>query len=179
MIARNWRWIAGTLLIGAVVHVVSLLLLPRLIMTRTMAAMNRIAPDNTIFYPPRPTAKARSVVRPSPDLLYSICVYDLSVAGGALRISAHDMPNTYWSVSVFDANTNNFYALDDRQAETGAADFLLASKDASITASQLPVIAAPTNRGIILFRTLVDDERRLPEIDAARRNANCAPYKTG
>jgi len=179
MISRNWRWIAGTLLIAIVVHVVSLLLLPRLIMMRTMAAMTRMAADNTIFYPPRPTAKARSIVRPSPDLLYSICVYDLGRAGGALRISTHDMPNTYWSVSVFDADTNNFYALNDRQAKTSAADFLLAAKGASITARQLPVIAAPTDRGIVLFRTLVNDERRLSEIDAARHDADCAPYKTG
>ncbi len=179
MISRNWRWIAGTLLIAAVVHIVSLLLLPRLIMMRAMAAMTRMAVDNAIFYSPRPTAKSRSIVRPSPDLLYAICVYDLRAAGGVLRISTHDMPNTYWSVSIFDADTDNFYALNDRQAKTGAADFLLAAKGASITAGQLPVIAAPTNRGIVLFRTLVDDERRLPEINAARHNANCAPSKTG
>jgi uncharacterized membrane protein len=179
MILRNWRWIVGTLLIAAAVHAVSLLLLPRLIMMRTMAAMTKVAADNTIFYPPRPTANARSVVRPSPDLLYSICVYDLDAAGGILRISTHDMPDTYWSVSLFDADTNNFYTLNDRQAKTGAVDFLLATKGASITAGQRPVIAAPTGRGIVLFRTLVDDERRLSEIDAVRHNANCAPYKAG
>ena len=179
MIARSWKWIAGTLLIALIVHAASVLLLPRLIMMRTMAAMTKTVADNTIFYPPRPTAKARSIVRPSPDLLYSICVYDLGAAGGALRISTHDMPNTYWSVSVFDAETNNFYALNDRQAKTGRADFLLAAKGTSIAAGQLPVIGAPTDRGIVLLRMLVDDEHRLSEIDAARHNAKCAPYKAG
>jgi uncharacterized membrane protein len=179
MIARNWKWIAGTLLIAVVVHAASVLLLPHLIMMRTMAAMTRTVADNTIFHPPRPTAKARGVVRPSPDLLYSICVYDLGAAGGALRISTHDMPNTYWSVSVFDAETNNFYALNDRQTTAGGADFLLVAKGASIAAGQVPVIAAPTDRGIVLLRTLVDDEHRLPEIDAARHNAKCVPYKAG
>ena len=179
MIARNWKWIAGTLLIAVLVHAASLLLLPRLIMMRTMAAMTRRAAVNTIFFPPRPTAQARGIVRPSPDLLYSVCVYDLGAAGGVLRISTHDMPNTYWSVAVFDAETNNFYALNDRQSKTGAADFVLASKGASIAAGPLPVISAPTDRGIVLFRTLVADESRLAEIDAARHNANCAPYKAG
>jgi uncharacterized membrane protein len=179
MIARNWTWIAGTLLIAVIVHLASVLLLPRLIMTRTMAAMMRTAAPNTIFYPPRPSAKARGVVRPSPDLLYSICVYDLSAAGGALRISTHDMPSTYWSISIFDAETNNFYALNDRQAKTNAADFLLSAKAASPDDSRLPVIVSPTDRGIILLRTLVDNETRLPDIEAARHNANCAPYKTG
>jgi len=106
VIARNWKWIAGALLIAAIVHVASLLLLPRLIMLRTMSVMARSASANTILHPPRSGARSRTVVRPSPDLLYSICVYDLRAAEGAVRVSIHDMPDTYWSVSVFDADTN-------------------------------------------------------------------------
>jgi len=179
MIARNWKWIAGMLLIAAVVHAASLLALPRLIMLRTMTALTRSASANTIFYPSQPTARSRGVVRPSPDLLYSICVYDLNAASGAVRISTHDMPNSYWSVSVFDADTNNFYALNDRQAKTGATDFVLVALGTSAASKTLPVVMAPTNRGIVLFRTLINDERRLAEIDAARRHADCAPYKAG
>jgi len=41
------------------------------------------------------------------------------------------------------------------------------------------VVAAPTNRGIVLFRTLVNDEAQLAAIDAARHNAACEPYKAG
>jgi hypothetical protein len=41
---------------------------------------------------------------------------------------------------------------------------------------RLPVVFAPTNRGIVLFRTLVDVESRVTEIDAGRRNADCSPY---
>jgi uncharacterized membrane protein len=124
------------------------------------------------------TWRSRAVVRPSPDLLYSICVYDLSAADGVVRVSAHDMPQSYWSVSVFDANTDNFYALNDRQAKTGAADFLLAAPGTSAAGdSRLPVIAAPTNRGIVLFRTLVNDESGIAAIDVARHNAACEPYK--
>jgi uncharacterized membrane protein len=38
------------------------------------------------------------------------------------------------------------------------------------------VIEAPTNRGIVLFRTLVNDETHIAEIDAARHYAACEPY---
>jgi uncharacterized membrane protein len=118
-------------------------------------------------------------VRPSPDLLYAICVYDLGAANGAVRVSTHGMPNTYWSVSVFDADTDNFYTLNDRQAVTGSVDFLLMAKQASVSDGRLPVVAAPTRRGIVLFRALIDDEKRLAEIDAARHLADCAPYRAG
>jgi uncharacterized membrane protein len=179
VIARNWKWIAGALLIVAIVHVASLLLLPRLIMLRTMSVMTRSASANTILHPPRSSARSRTVVRPSPDLLYSICVYDLRAAGGAVRVSIRDMPETYWSVSVFDADTNNFYALNDRQAKTGSADFLIAESGAPANDERLPVVAAPTSRGIVLFRILVNDDARMAELDTARRHAHCAPYRTG
>jgi hypothetical protein len=57
MIARNWKWMAGTVLVAAVVHAASLLALPRLIMLRTMTAITRSASANTIIYPPQPTAR--------------------------------------------------------------------------------------------------------------------------
>jgi uncharacterized membrane protein len=177
MIARQWKWIAATLAIAVVVHIATLLALPRLIMMRTMSTITRLVAANTMLYPPRPTARSRGVVRPSPDLLYSICIYDLTAVNVALRVSTHDMPDTYWSVSIFDANTDNFYALNDRQAGNGAADFLLVAPGASPSNDRLPVVTAQTSRGIVLFRTLIDHEDRLAEIDAGRRNADCSPYR--
>jgi uncharacterized membrane protein len=178
MMARSWKWIAAALLVAAIVHVATVLLLPRLIMIRTMAGIARSAGFNTIMHSPRATARSRSIVGPSPDMLYSLCVYDLDAADGVVRVTTHDMPETYWSVSVFDADTNNFYVLNDRQANTGAADFLLAAPGKSPHAGRLPVVAAPTNRGIVLFRTLVNDNSRLAGIDAARHYASCEPHKT-
>ena len=178
MIARGWKWIAATLLVAAVVHGVTVLFLPRFVMLRTMKGIAKTADAaDTILHAPRATWRSRTVVRPSPDLLYSICVYDLGAAG-AVRISTHDMPQTYWSVSVFDADTNNFYAINDRQAKSGATDFILMPQGKSTEASRLPVVAAPTNRGIVLFRTLVNDEADVARIDAGRHNAACEPYKT-
>jgi uncharacterized membrane protein len=176
LIARNWKWIAATLLVAAVVHGATVLLLPRLIMLRTVAGISKQASANTILHAPRPTSRSRGVVRPSPDLLYSICVYDLNAAGGAVRVSTHDMPETYWSVSLFDANTNNFYAVNDRQTKAGAADFLLTLPGAAVESAGLPVVVPPTGRGIVLFRTLINDESRMAEIDAARHSAACIPY---
>ncbi|HXN70794.1 MAG TPA: DUF1254 domain-containing protein [Bradyrhizobium sp.] len=126
---------------------------------------------------PRATWRSRSVVRPSPDLPYSICVYDLGAAGGAVRVSTHGMPQSYWSVSVFDADTNNFFALNDEQSTTGEVNFVLMPQASSAEAGRLPIVGARTSRGIVLFRTLVNDEAHLAEIDAARHNAACEPYK--
>ena len=101
----------------------------------------------------------------------------IDAADGAVRVSTHDMPETYWSVSVFDADTNNFYALNDRLAKSGAADFILMPQGKSAGTGQLPVVVAPTSRGIVLFRALVNDESQVAGIDAARHNAACEPFK--
>ena len=56
MIARGWKWIAAMLLVAAVVHGATVLLLPRLIMLRTMNGITKTAgASNAILHGPRAT----------------------------------------------------------------------------------------------------------------------------
>ncbi|HXC56092.1 MAG TPA: DUF1254 domain-containing protein [Rhizomicrobium sp.] len=172
---RNWAWIAATLLLAAAVHVASVMLTPHVIMALTMRGIaSRAGLLNHMVHGRRPTAASRGVVRPSPDLLYSSCVYDLS--GGPVRVHASGMPATYWSVSLFDADTDNFYVVNDRQAKTGGVDFLIVppSQDRPLPGN---VVRSPSLRGLVLVRTLIDDERHVAAIDAARRHAACEAYR--
>jgi|HubBroStandDraft_5_1064220.scaffolds.fasta_scaffold359247_2 uncharacterized membrane protein len=173
-LARNWLYLAMTLMIAAAAHVASVVYLPDLIMARTMAKLAGAGGVNTMLHGARATDASRAVVRPSPDLLYSTCVYDLDKAGGRLRVHAAGMPRTYWSVSAFDARTDNFYVLDDRQARSGAFDVTFAGPGAAAHPGD---IRSPTARGIILVRTLIESEARLAAIDAARRAARCEAAK--
>jgi uncharacterized membrane protein len=173
---QNWPWLVFTVAIAAVVHVGLVIATPRVIMWRTMTTIARVGHGyNTIAHARRPTATSRGIVRPSPDLLYSTCVFDLDAAGGALRVHARGMPRTYWSVSAFDDDTNNFFVENDRQAK-GGVDFIIAAPGHYVDTT-LPVVAAPSVRGLVLFRTLINDETRLAEIDQARRGAACEPFK--
>ena len=60
-------------------------------------------------------------MRPSPDLAYSACVYDLSA--GPIRVTAAAWDD-YMSVSAFAANSDNFFVSNDREAPNGV-DFTL------------------------------------------------------
>ncbi|HEY4941623.1 MAG TPA: DUF1254 domain-containing protein [Rhizomicrobium sp.] len=175
-LGRNWTWIAAALAVAVVVHVASVFAVPRLIMMRTMTAIARNAGGvNRMTHGKRPTSASRGVVRPSPDLLYSSCIFDLKAAGGALHVHAAGMPRTYWSVSLFDEDTNNFYVVNDRQAKTGSVDFIIVpphqDKPPLGTA-----VRSPSERGLVLFRTLIDDETHVADIDRARRGAACEPF---
>lgn len=56
---------------------------------------------------PRVTPQTQTIVRPSPDLAYAICLIDLSE--GPVRLSVPTWPE-YGSLSIFDASTDNIYA---------------------------------------------------------------------
>jgi uncharacterized membrane protein len=174
--ARHWPWLAAALAIALAVHAASVLVLPRAIMWRTLAVLSRDAGTNTMSHAQRANADSRLIVRPSPDLLYSTCPFDLAKAHGALRVHAQGMPATYWSVSAFDAATGNFFVRNDRAARGGAVDFLIIAPGTFVDGTRLPVIVSPSERGIVLFRTLINDETRLAEIDARRRNAACEAF---
>jgi uncharacterized membrane protein len=161
-------WIVATLAVAAVVHYFTLVRTPGFIMNRVMMRMGEV---NHIHHQGRVTAASRGVVRPSPDLLYSVCPFDLSQ--GALHVTAKVPQGTYWSVSIFDSQTNNFYVMNDRQVK-GAVDLVVMTglTDVRIPGDATKIIS-PTAKGLVLFRTLINDEKNFAAIDRLRRTANC------
>lgn len=171
---KTWpMWIAGTVVLAAVFHILTVFALPYGIMNRAMAGIERQAGGaNKALYPEPVTAAARGIVRPSPDLLYTACVFDVGTQ--PLRLTS-PVPDTYWSLSMFAANTDNFFVVNDRQARSGSIEIVLAVDDSAKSANGAPVVVAPTSRGIILFRSLIASDEAQTEIDAMRRQSRCEP----
>ena len=73
---------------------------------------------------------------------------------------------------MFDDATNNFFVLNDTHAN-GAVDFFVMSphEDQEPPGKR---IRSPSETGLVVFRTLVNDEKNLAAIDKARRQAKCA-----
>jgi uncharacterized membrane protein len=168
--------IFGIVIIAAITHIASVWLLPRAIMYRTMSRIAE-AGINEIHFGKRPDETARGVVRPSPDLLYSTCPYDLSA--GPLRVRSPVPNDTYWSVSLFDAATNNFYVRNDRQVYAGKSsvvDFVIVPPGSHEDTENMPRVESPSTKGLVLFRTLINDEKNLAAIDALRREASCTTW---
>lgn len=171
---KTWPiWAAGTVALAAVFHILTVFGLPYGIMDRAMAGIaSQAGGVNKPAYPDRATAASRGIVRPSPDLLYTACVYDVSEQ--PVKITS-PVPDTYWSLSTFASNTDNFFVVNDRQAKSGRIEIILTADENTKTEPGVPVVITPSTRGIVLFRSLISSEESRAEIDAMRRQSNCEP----
>lgn len=168
-------WIRLTLIgvIAAIVgHGAVILDAPYVLMSAAMAKISRQGTRvNVWIHPPRTTEASRTVVRPSPDLAYSSCIYDLS--RGPIRVTAAPWDD-YMSVSIFAASSDNIFAINDRQAPRGVDLTLVKDGDTVAAPSGSTLVRSPSTRGIILQRRLAPTAARFAIAAAARAHDICA-----
>lgn len=108
---------------------------------------------------------------PSPDLLYSKCVYNVS--DGPVRVNT-PVPDAYWSMSVYASNTDLVAVVNDRELQGHRLDAVFALRGQA-TPAGVRVIEVPSARGVAFFRTLVEDPAQEALLDALRRQGSCGP----
>jgi uncharacterized membrane protein len=143
-------------------------LLMRVVMQRMGAEVGAIE-----FRHGAPTvAERQPVVRPSPDLLYSTCAFD--VARGPVLVDVPAIAGHYWSVSIFDARTDVAAVRSDRDTGGGPARLALLAPGQTAPAGYEPVPLAHA-RGLALIRVLISGEADYRAIDPVRQQATCRP----
>ncbi len=134
----------------------TLVSLPGLIMDQALSKLTPTESEfNSVIHFPMVTEHARSVVRPSPDIIYSGCRFDLTQ--GAVRVTLPSLDlDHYASISFFDDRTNHFHSVSnhDLDGRMGMISLVRASdlSDHSPTDHQ---IAAPSDQGLVLFRRIL------------------------
>lgn len=145
-----WKYVAGALIVAALVHVAAILAIPYALMNVAMERIGAAAGVNAWRLGDRVTAESRWVVRPSPDFAYSTCVFDLG--NGPIVITAAPWGD-YWSLSLYGANSDNFFVIDDREAHAGA-EITLVRRGAARPENAITVVESPSTRGVALIRRL-------------------------
>jgi hypothetical protein len=178
---RLWFYRALTLLVTALlVHVLAVWAAPRLIMQVLMngPAAQKMNMHNQAAFPEAVTAKSRSVVMPSPDMLYSVCAYDLRER--PLRVHAAPALRNYWSIALYAANSDNFFVRNDLQAAGRPVDLWLVAPGGNPQQTSPPegaeVVVSPSSTGFLLMRVLTTDyEAEKAVVEPARRTLQCTP----
>lgn len=177
---RLWLYrILALLITSILVHLLVVWAAPRLIMHVLMngSVAKTLDMNNKAAFPPPVTAQSRSVVMPSPDLLYSVCAFDVSQ--GPVRVRANPQLSTYWSIALYANNSDNFFVINDRNANGQAVDLWLVSKEANVggipTPSGSTVVITPSTTGFLLMRVLTGDyELEKATVEPARRTLSCS-----
>ena len=170
------RLVLTTLALAVVLHVGIVVAVPHGIMAIFLARFTAQAGVNRVARPGLPDDKARGVVAPSPDLLYGVCAFDLG--GGPVRITLQP-PAGYWSVALYDRNTDNFYHRNDGDTAGGHVELILTvgapppALSARFPAAQF--VITPHHTGLMLARLLVLDRGKPDSALAAQASLRCDP----
>ncbi len=162
-------WFILTLIIVAgLAHWATVRAFPSFAMSQ---AMERLSGGgvNGFAHAPRTTSESRAVVRPAPDLLYSVCVYDLWRAPVTITVTPG---SGYWSLSLYDQRSDNFAVYNDETHPQGVTVTLVRAGAAGPADAAL-VVESPSRTGIALVRRLTPDDAAFAAADAMRQGDSC------
>lgn len=142
--------------------------------------------DNQFSHMPPPDHNSRRVVRPSPDLAYSICAFNLKDNPQELimHIPAARLDGVnYWSASAFAANTDNFWVMNDLDTDQNPVRVLVLSEAQgqmkqymhSDNYADYIKVVAPTEKVALLLRHLILEESDIAQVDLSRADNICRP----
>jgi uncharacterized membrane protein len=177
MIRVLFTIIAGVLL-GGVVHLVSVLALPRL---ATQDAYSRLTPTTKLnAVTPLPLTDPNNEPMPfmDPAFAAAICRYDLS--SGPIKLTV-PVSQAYTSVSFYTRNEVAYYAINDRSAGRKVIELDLMTEaqhaelpeDEDVTAADRLIIDSPTATGLIVLKALAPEPGLMPQAQASLSAASC------
>lgn len=169
------RWI-GPIVLAAIAAFgawyITLAATPQFIMARAWDRLAAQTGVNRMTHTLLVTAERQTIVRPSPDLAYSVCAFDL--AQGPLKVHANPVPGHYWSLTVFDSKTNVAFVESDRDSKGAAVDVVLATGDQKVP-DGARAVTMPSARGVALLRVLLNNRGEFDAVTGFRGQSFCRP----
>jgi uncharacterized membrane protein len=177
---RMALWLLGALLLGGIVHLATVLLLPRLASQDAYARVSAIAPLNSVVPIPPPTPDNAVMPFMDPAFAMSVCRYDLS--RGSLKFSV-PISQAYTSVSFYTRSDVAYYAINDRAAGRRVIELDLMTpaqradlpENEDVTRADRLIVTSPTTTGLIVIRALTPEAGWIPAARNALAAARCRP----
>jgi uncharacterized membrane protein len=170
--------ILGGVLLGGIVHLATVIILPRTATQDAYARLTAIAPVNTVVALPAPTPEKAVMPFMDPAFASAVCRYDLSQ--GPLKLTVPVSP-AYTSVSFYTRNDVAYYAINDRAAGRRVIELDLMTtaqheqvpEDEEITAADRLIVESPTPTGLIAIRAMAPEPGLMRAAQAAIAAAKC------
>lgn len=170
--------LAGVLL-GGVVHLVSVLALPRIATQDAYARLGALSTVNKVTPLPPVTPQSEPMPFMDPAFAMAVCRYDLGTGPMKLRVP---VSQAYTSVSFYTRNDVAYYAINDRSAGRRVIELDLMTEaqhaelpeEEDVTAADRLIIDSPTRTGLILIKALAPEPGLMPQAQASLAAATCA-----
>jgi uncharacterized membrane protein len=177
-VIRLFAWTLAALLLGAIVHLATILLLPR---TATRDAYARLQPateQNKVTLLPQPTAQSMQLPFMDPAFATAVCRYDLSQGPVKLQVQVSPI---YTSISFYTRRGTAYYAINDRAAGRRTIELELMTaqqrgqiqEDEEVTAADRLIVESPGDIGLIVMRALAPEPSALPFLRGLLNAAQC------
>jgi uncharacterized membrane protein len=168
----------GGALLGGVVHLATVIILPRTATQDAYARLTPIAPVNTVVALPIPSPEKAIMPFMDPAFASAVCRYDLSE--GPLKLTVPVSP-AYTSVSFYTRYDVAYYAINDRAAGRRVIELDLMTaaqheqvpEDEEITAADRLIVESPTPTGLIAIRAMAPEPGLMPAAQSAVAASRC------
>jgi len=170
--------IIGGVILGGVVHLASVLAMPRI---ATLDAYSRLTPLtklNAVSALPAAAPDNAPMPYMDPAFAMAVCRYDLS--GGPIKLTV-PVSQSYTSVSFYTRSEIAYYAINDRSAGRRVIELDLMTEaqhaqvpdDEEVTAADRLIIDSPTATGLIVMKALAAEPGLMEQAKASLAAATC------
>ena len=127
---------------------------------------------NSAFSRDIPNSNSREVIRPSADLLYSGCGFDVTYKP---LIITSSLPDSYWSISFFSSNTDNFSTINESiQKGQDIKIYLFGPESEPAMVKDGIIVVSPSNTGLMLFRQFIGNSANLDNLYRNQESLACS-----
>jgi uncharacterized membrane protein len=171
--------IAAGVLLGLVVHLVSVLALPKIASEDAYSRLTPLTKVNAVTQ--LAAADPGNTLMPylDPAFAVAICRYDLS--GGPIKLRV-PVSQAYTSVSFYTRNELAYYAINDRSAGKKVIELDLMTEtqhsdlpeDEDITAADRLIIDSPTSTGLIVMKALAPEPGLMAQAETSLASSSCS-----
>jgi len=171
--------IAAGVLLGLVVHLVSVLALPKIASEDAYSRLTPLTKLNAVTQ--LPLADPGNTLMPylDPAFAEAICRYDLSTGPIKLKVP---VSQAYTSVSFYTRNELAYYAINDRSAGKKVIELDLMTEaqhedlpeDEDVTAADRLIIDSPTATGLIVIKALAPEPGLMAQAQTSLAASSCS-----
>jgi len=171
--------IAAGVLLGLVVHLVSVLALPKIASEDAYSRLTPLTRLNAVT--PLPAADPTNTLMPylDPAFAVAICRYDLSTGPLKLKVP---VSQAYTSVSFYTRNELAYYAINDRSAGKKVIELDLMTEaqhealpeEEDVTSADRLIIDSPTATGLIVLKALAPEPGLMAQAQTSLALSSCS-----